>query len=278
MVPKLGQLISLARDCTPSSAPMHPYIKMTAPLRRRAFLVFMLAVISCTSGCVGIVVPDADYAKIGVSLRNKQEVQAALGEPAKRETSGGTETWFYQLYYSKGLTGNGVKDSFFGLFIVLIPIMHTTEYDYSAKFVFHDDQLAAAFERPDTSHGFICGLFPMHAGFEPVCETEGPSPLVTTKNMQEAHSPCACPDIKIYPLNGLPNTCPAVPKSGQEAACLARQFLLENGATEGMYGVKVFDAVDYYSVLPVYEPDAAKHVFRILRVHRLGMVAGQYFE
>jgi hypothetical protein len=55
--------------------------------------------------------------------------------------------------------------------------------------------------------------------------------------------------------------------------------LLANGALDGMYGVKVFDAVDYYPVTPVYVPDAATHIFSELRVHRRsGAVAAKYFK
>lgn len=247
--------------------------------REWALLIFMLAVVSCTSGCVGIVVPNGDYAEIGVSLRNKAEARAALGEPARREEAGGGETWYYRRSYLEGLAGNGVTETTSALFMLLLPLWYTTEYDANAKLVFHGDSLHAAFERQEIEHGFVCGLYLAH-GINPVCDTMGeplPAPVTTaTLKPADGHSDCTCPADYLYPLRELPETCATLPKTSEDAACLAKQFLLAQTEPDSVYGVKVEYGSVFYTVTPVYQPSAAHKPFRSLRVNQhSGIVAAR---
>lgn len=141
---------------------MSATVTSTLAHARRAFnRCLEIALLVPLAACVGLLVESADYRPVTIAPERKAEVLARFGEPLRREARDGFEVWSYKLV-GQGVAGQAVASTGSVAYLVLFPVVSTSELEHNFRVHFKGDDVMHAEERRSTRSGIACGV-PSHA-------------------------------------------------------------------------------------------------------------------
>jgi hypothetical protein len=118
-----------------------------------------LVLLVASSGCVGYIKSNLQYAPTRSELRTKAGVVARFGDPRRKTTSpDGLEAWYYLLTArDMPAVGPGMK-GFNAVYLGVIPIWWHTTPDENVKVLFSGDEVRAVLILWNRKSGFLCGV------------------------------------------------------------------------------------------------------------------------